>query len=786
MRTIYFIYVKEQTDEAENILSFLNKEKEMPVISRNDVCYILGSDERIAEDSAVILISDDAVLDNEWQAAVRQLPENIRLIPVGGTENADYSNPEVIPPQIEAINFIRMNENCCENIWDSLTIEKDFYQIKNTLLSNLHAWAFSNGSEAFLLSDIDTINAYLLILRKKWKKEKNPYIAEELSAIIKYLNTSLRYVKQLKRERIVNNIKRIGIIVAAVVAVVMFYKKADNAKRMRFAQTILSVDTQAGLLPINAVKLVEGIVNSSFPDSVKPGLYNKLSEFLNSNWYNTPLGINYKWALNDAQVAEDEQYVWAVTGNGTVTKWDSYSGEIVEQAQVSSLPLNVFAASEGEEFFAAVDADGYILKRHIGEAWEKSEKNYDIPFVQGCRLLCFGEQNSLIIAGTNGKLFYFETEPEINLIWEKQYERILCIELNEQGIEAVVWQQDELYDLCIGPDGEESKTLIPITYDGICSMDILNGTVLMSDENMQIVTWNKENPEVLSTWGLVLSRPLLLRFFHENVIVYYDKNTGIHLYDLERKLDLGKIFRDVDAVSSIKVSQNTVLILRSDGVYHTENVEILLPTDDLQDQDIYAIYTEKEAVSDGKIKKASIENEYMIRVELHSEEGDMTLMLDGGSRYYIGRAQADFSLVDEESDTYYHKIKPVNFTGKPAVIGIIDNGETLLAGGTDGAFFEIGFTENGDFLRGSQLQIPSHAAIVGIYQTEDFYYIEDETGTMWKARIGYDAFTEEGVIQAVKEKLHYAMDKSLLESISEDTVKKLELKWQPGEGKEWE
>lgn len=783
---ITFIYTKEQTTEAEDILYFLIKEKELPIISRSNVSCILETDERISEDSAVILVSDDAVLDKEWQKAVSQLSENIRLIPVGGTENADYSNPEVIPPRIEAINFIRLDGNHCENIWDSLTIEKDFYHIKNTLLSNLHAWVSSYGSEAFLLSDINRINECLSIMEKKREKEKSPYIVEELSEIIDFLEGSLKYAKRLKRKRITDFIKRTGIVLAAIAVAVMFYAKADHAKRMRYAQTVLSVDAQAGLMPVNAVKLFDGIVNYSLPDSSKPGLYNKLAELLNGNWYNTPLGINYKWALNDAQIAEDEQYVWAVNGNGAVTKWDTYSGEIVGQEQVSSLPLNAFVSSKGEDFFAAVDADGYIFKKHIGKPWEKSEKNYDIPFAQGCRLLCSGEQNSLIIAGTNGKLFYFEMDPEINLVWEKQYDKICCIESNGQGLEAVVQKQGELYDVCIASDGKESEILIPNTYDTGCSMDILGGTVLMSDENQQIVTWKKENPEVLNIWGLVLSKPVLLKFFNENVIVYYDRNTGTHLYDLERKLDLGKVLSDVDAVSSIGASNNTVLLRRYDGIYYTENVEMLLPAKELNDQDICAVYTENEAASDGKIKKASIENEYMIQIVLQTEDGNMTLMLDGGSRYYIGEAQADLSLVEEGADIYYHKNKPVNFTGKPTVIGIVDDGEALLVGGTDGAFYEIVFTEKGGFQRGSQFQTPSHAAVVGIYQTDNFYYIKDGTGTLWKARIGYEAFTEEGAAQEIKKKLHHAMDKDMREIISKDTAEKLELKWQPGDGKGWE
>lgn len=108
-------------------------------------------------------------------------------------------------------------------------------------------------------------------------------------------------------------------------------------------------------------------------------------------------------------------------------------------------------------------------------------------------------------------------------------------------------------------------------------------------------------------------------------------------------------------------------------------------------------------------------------------------------------------------------------------------------GSSDGSFFETIFTETGYFLRGSHFQLPSHASIIGIYQTADYYYLKDITGTFWRARIGYNAMTPEGAVAAVKEKLHCAANDEIYEVVSDDTIKALDVKCLPGGGtEEWE
>ena len=88
------IYTNQQRADAEEILRFLTEEKKLTVSYDHTNCSVVQSDRRIVQDSAIILVSNAAVEDEEWQARVAWLSEEIRIIPVSGTRNADYTNPE--------------------------------------------------------------------------------------------------------------------------------------------------------------------------------------------------------------------------------------------------------------------------------------------------------------------------------------------------------------------------------------------------------------------------------------------------------------------------------------------------------------------------------------------------------------------------------------------------------------------------------------------------------------------------------------------------------------------
>lgn len=786
---IYLIYTNQQRADAGEILRFLTEEKKLAVNYDLKNCSVVQSDGRIAQDSAIILVSNAAVEDEEWQVRVAGLSEEIRIIPVCGTRNTDYTNPEQIPPRIKELNYIRMDGKHLEHIWDSLITEKEFYMVKSMLLLNRSVWVFSNYSEDFLLTDSKAVEQYQELFQKKLQQESNPYFRQELVGITEYLNVSMQYTKRLRWRRIKDYIKRTAIVTAVIVCFVLFWKVLDLRNRLAYTNIVISVGACQEMAPINSIKLVDGITNPYITEDKRTELYQTLSEHLNLNWHNSSVGLNYKWTLNDAQIASDERYIWSANGNGSIAKWDTYTGKIVEKINISAQPLAALKVSEQEKLFVAVDKEGYILKKVNDDPWEKSPRSYEIPFETGIDVVCCEEKNWAVVADTGGALRWFDLQSGIQLIWEAQFDEIFCIELTAAGLEAVVGRDSARYDLYIRTDGTVDEIGIPMNSDSGCSMDIRNGVIVMADSKLQIVTWSRAEPEVKRTTGLVLARPLHLCFLNDQVIVYYDRNAGTHLYDLKRRLDLGSILRKAAVVSSLSASRNTVMAYTfATSECLTENVQALLPADELDRVDVCAVYTEKAMSSEGRIHRASIEGEYMIRVDLHLEDREMMVMIDGGNRFYIGEAQRDHSLAQADgSNSFYYVDKPANFVGRPTVIGIAQDGDVLLIGGSDGSFYELVFTETGDCLRGAHLQVPSHTSIAAIYQTADCYYLEDATGTFWSIRIGCDALTPEGAVTAVRERLHCAATEEIYDGVSKETLKALDVTILPGGGvREWE
>ena len=177
---IYIIYTNQQRKDAEEILHYLVEEKKLQISSTNENWYALHEDDRIGQESAIILLSNAAVMDERWQKLVRDIHEEMRMIPVSSTKNADYTDPKMVPEKIREVNYIRMDGRQHENIWDCLTTDAEFYGTKNWLLLNKNIWYFSKCLDDFLLADSKKISEYLLMFKKKEKEETNPFFREEL------------------------------------------------------------------------------------------------------------------------------------------------------------------------------------------------------------------------------------------------------------------------------------------------------------------------------------------------------------------------------------------------------------------------------------------------------------------------------------------------------------------------------------------------------------------------------------------------------------------------------
>ena len=218
---IALIYDPSQSDVAQQIMDWLQRDRRAELLSKGDGRADFRASINIASKAAIVLISDDAVENPGWQKAVREIDEASRIIPVGETANADYSDPNVIPKRVEEINFIRIDDHLLENVLDSLVTNPDFYALKNNLMSMTSAWEMTGESDDFLIASFVRARRGLAQIRKKASGETDPYFIDQLERIVAFLRRSAKRSILNKLSAIWRNLKWAAAIVAAAVIVAL-------------------------------------------------------------------------------------------------------------------------------------------------------------------------------------------------------------------------------------------------------------------------------------------------------------------------------------------------------------------------------------------------------------------------------------------------------------------------------------------------------------------------------------------------------------------------------------
>jgi hypothetical protein len=284
--------------------------------------------------------------------------------------------------------------------------------------------------------------------------------------------------------------------------------------------------------------------------------------------------------------------------------------------------------------------------------------------------------------------------------------------------------------------------------------------------------------------------PAELCFLDVNTIVYHDRNWGTHLYDIEMKADLGGILYAAPALTRLFCRDKTVCGYYN-GMYITENVDMLLPASSPASNKIIKAYRDTSDESDdGNVLRSILKkNEYLVECIIDTTEGGYDVVFDGATRLFVGEKQRTDEILEGITDTMgFYSDKYISYVGKPTVLGILNNGHSAVVAASDGSFYELSFNEeNGGCLVNSHKQIPTHAAIEEVILCEDYYYLKDTNGYYWKSRIGYTNEYYSDYFEEVKDKIHCAVEDELLEIISPYVAKELELKKLPGGGLEvWE
>lgn len=747
-----------------------------------------GTDET-AVSSAVVFLSDSATEDQAWKETVGSIPAGFRVIPVGGTVQIDYNNPEVLPTRIQEINYISLDAAYLPNIMDALLIDPSFYSVKNDVLRMVDTWLLSQKDDSFLMPSMRKSQSYLRLFQAAASRARDPQVLQKEKAAQEFLRLSakhallrsvtdgLRYAKYLLY----------AVIGAAVLAALLFVRSYIN--RAFYSEILLGIDTRSENYVVNAIKTAEGLTNPFVPLSSKRQYYTYLSDLLERNWPNSPLGMGlYKWALNDVTASDDPRCLLTANGKGQAVLWDTYTGEITEREYVSDEPLAAIAVSAGNAR-TAIDGTGRVFYSEPRKAWHYSGISCPIVWTDAVRIMISDDGQSIAVIDQSQVFRLSVNESKISLQWSLSFDEIRAAALDEQGaILCLAASRDGWFVSEIDASGSETRFALPVTLHKICSADMTSGKAVFADEAGQVWIWQRIDPNTLLNTGLLLTGPIALCISDGDYLVYHDRNAGTQLYDYRQSIPLADCLPYAYAVRRLELSDNLVIGFSGSMIY-SEDISALLPVLEITEP-VLRTFSEKENADSGTVvRSVSIENEYMIKLELMLDTG-IIVMIDPSTRFFIGEAEKDDSLEDGFPEEYsYYSALGVNFTGKPTVVGIVSEADTVLIAAFDGSFYEVCIAEDGGALIASHTKVPSHSPIVRIHQTETCYYLEDAAGNLWQKRIGYKAArgNYSVLLSEIRDKLHMSVDDELISRVSPQIAKALGLhRFSAPDGKEWE
>ncbi len=572
----------------------------------------------IAADSAVIFLSDEAAANQGWQQHVRALPENIRLIPVGTFVSADFSDPGVVPPRIEEINFIRTDERMRENILDSLTTDPSFYSMKNHLMVRYYSWSITAGGtgagagssaagstgagagkpaggrgkkrvpmgyEGNLLTDRKEIRRYREAFLRKASGEEDPYLKKQLEGILDYLDVSDRYARRLLLAAILRWTGR-GVLFSLVAGIfVLFYRfLVPYYRRASYANIALSVDSGASDTIENAVRMTEALTNPFTNTASRKTAYEQLVRSLDKVWPNTPAAkYSADRELTAAAIPGGDRYLLAGTSDGRILTLDTWTGKTVREEKLTA-GAGIAAIAVSPDALGKGPGGG----SGTGAAGSTEEVNGPVIAaldLEGGIWLCGGDQASWTKAGAvsevrppdasvslRGSCLVIrdrETAERFLVVGDSltaagiirpENTRILAAEVLPDGTAFLAEVKDHKLQTALW-DGERlTVTEREITLSETAVCDLREGELILTDQDGQV--WRVSSGGEERT-GLLLPQPLALKFADGGTAVYHERNMGTGLYDLDESFDYGDVLSDFHALTGILVSDGVLVMENS-------------------------------------------------------------------------------------------------------------------------------------------------------------------------------------------------------------------------------
>ena len=787
MSTITVIADQSRKAEADIVLDWLQNSKLAELITSDSIVTVLKSTITIPQSSAVILISDEAVANSSWHQAIDNLDKETRIIPIGETsDKVDYSDPNIMPPQIGEVNFIRLDENYLVNVLDSLTTGPAFYVVKNRLQAQAEQWERSGHLSQFFETSVKRVTEDIRIIEQKLATEVDPALQSRLAKISFFLNENLKFSKKLRRQRVRRYSFRVTLLVAAIFFIILARQATESLIRTQYSSVNLSGGVQDTAPDVNAIKIIE-LIESDFTQSagIQKYAYKTLISYLYMDWPYTTLGMNHECYPLTTAFSTQSNEILSANMDGTVACWNRESGQTVWHNNVSPFSLSLIATDEEPFFIAVTDIENnlYVKRGDLNSSWMELDSSLGFTSVG---LALSSRDNSVLVYGRNKIAIVSVHDGFCSLSAMVEFEEIAVAAQNqEEGVCALVLENNQWQFIKL-IDGQQVSSL-PIPSEAVESAAMYYDEVLVFlNSHNQLNAWIPGENNSAIPLGLSLQYLVDLEMADSDTLVYADRNAGIRVHNIPSGVDSEVSFYGQRTyVDDISVSGEHIAIV-SGGWIMTQNITSLTPLD-VVPVDAVELNRDIALIENSSITSLRIESEYLIVMEAeYPETGQVEcFVLDPSNRASGVSDERLTELTANLPEGYFRFFDTLSFEGTPVFLGLSSDGTIVTVGSSDGVIQSFTYID-GAIQSVGRKQIPSCLPISNVYYSETCLWAVDSESMVWPVDLPRPYRSIDDLVLAVKEKIHNQYSPDLLSIISPNLAKRLDLEIARGaDGELW-